>query len=102
MAVLMAISDPEQLAELFAAASDVKDTIYGRRLVIFAPLYVSNMCANECTYCAFRARNAELKRRALTQEEIAREVRILVDQGHKRVLLVAGESYPHEGFSVRA
>ena len=98
MAVLMAISDPEQLAALFAAASDVKDTIYGRRLVIFAPLYVSNMCANECTYCAFRARNAELKRRALTQEEIAREVRILVDQGHKRVLLVAGESYPHEGF----
>jgi 2-iminoacetate synthase len=98
MSRLMGISDPEQLAELFAAASAVKDAIYGRRLVIFAPLYVSNMCANECTYCAFRARNREVARRALSQEEIAREVRILVDQGHKRVLLVAGESYPDEGF----
>jgi 2-iminoacetate synthase len=99
MAVLMNVSDPEQLGQLFATASDVKDTIYGRRLVIFAPLYVSNLCGNECTYCAFRARNAEVKRRALTQEEIAREVRVLVDQGHKRVLLVAGESYPNEGFA---
>ena len=77
----------------------MKDTIYGRRLVLFAPLYVSNMCGNECTYCAFRARNRALARRALSQEEIAREVRILIDQGHKRVLLVAGESYPTQGFS---
>ena len=99
MAVLMGISDPEQLGQLFATASYVKDAIYGRRLVLFAPLYVSNLCGNECTYCAFRARNEQVKRRALTQEEIAREVRILVDQGHKRVLLVAGEAYPHEGFS---
>ncbi len=99
MAALMTISDPDLLGELFAAARDVKDTIYGRRLVIFAPLYVSNMCGNECTYCAFRARNTELVRRALTQEEIAHETRVLVRQGHKRVLLVAGESYPHEGFS---
>jgi 2-iminoacetate synthase len=67
--------------------------------VVFAPLYVSNLCSNECTYCAFRARNTELKRRALTQEEIARDVQVLIDQGHKRVLLVAGESYPREGFS---
>jgi 2-iminoacetate synthase len=99
MAALMHVSDPDLLHELFAAAQEVKHAIYGRRLVIFAPIYVSNMCANECTYCAFRARNAELERRALTQEEIARETRILVDQGHKRVLLVAGESYPREGFS---
>ncbi|HEY3382424.1 MAG TPA: [FeFe] hydrogenase H-cluster radical SAM maturase HydG [Vicinamibacterales bacterium] len=99
MATLMGISDPELLGELFAAAAFVKDTIYGRRLVLFAPLYVSNMCANECTYCAFRARNRAVVRRALSQEEIAQEVRILIDQGHKRVLLVAGESYPHEGFS---
>lgn len=99
MAVLMGVSDPELLGELFAAARDVKDAIYGRRLVLFAPLYVSNMCANECSYCAFRARNRAVVRRALTQEEIAREVRILIDQGHKRALLVAGESYPHEGFS---
>jgi len=99
VAVLMNVSDPVLLGELFAAAQYVKDTIYGRRLVLFAPLYVSNMCANECTYCAFRARNRGLARRALSQAEIAREVRILIDQGHKRTLLVAGESYPTEGFS---
>ena len=57
------------------------------------------MCANECTYCAFRARNKAVVRRALSQDEVAQEVRILIDQGHKRVLLVAGESYPREGFS---
>jgi 2-iminoacetate synthase len=99
VAVLMSVSDPELLGELFAAAQHVKDTIYGRRLVLFAPLYVSNMCANECTYCAFRARNRAVVRRALSQDEIAEEVRILIDQGHKRTLLVAGESYPQEGFS---
>ncbi len=99
MAALMGVSDPELLHETFDAAQHVKQAIYGRRLVIFAPLYVSNMCANECTYCAFRARNTELERRALSQDEIARETRMLIDQGHKRVLLVAGESYPREGFS---
>jgi 2-iminoacetate synthase len=98
VAVLAPISDPELLSELFAAARFVKETIYGQRLVIFAPLYISNFCKNECTYCAFRARNTLIQRRALTQEEIAREIKILVDQGHKRVLLVAGESYPEEGF----
>jgi 2-iminoacetate synthase len=99
MAALMTISDPGLLGELFAAAQHVKNAIYGRRLVMFAPLYVSNLCANECTYCAFRARNKALVRRALTQEEIAHETLMLVRQGHKRVLLVAGESYPSEGFS---
>lgn len=99
VAELSSISDPELLGELFAAARKVKDEIYGKRLVIFAPLYISNLCANECLYCAFRARNTEIKRRALTQAEIAEETRILIRQGHKRVLLVAGESYPREGFS---
>ncbi len=98
VAVLAAADDPDLMAELFDAARQVKETIYGRRLVLFAPLYISNMCANECLYCAFRARNREVKRRALTQEEIAREVGILVDQGHKRLLVVAGESYPRQGF----
>ncbi len=98
-AALMSVSDPDLLSEMFHTAREVKDTIYGRRLVIFAPLYVSNLCGNECTYCAFRARNTEVKRRALTQEEVARETRVLIDQGHKRILLVAGESYPREGFS---
>jgi 2-iminoacetate synthase len=98
IAPLMSVSDPDLLGEIFAAAREVKERIYGRRLVIFAPLYISNMCANECTYCAFRARNKEVKRRALTQEEIASETRHLIAQGHKRVLMVAGESYPRRGF----
>jgi 2-iminoacetate synthase len=97
-AVLGEISAPELLRELFDTAKKVKETIYGKRLVIFAPLYVSNLCGNECLYCAFRASNPEIVRRALTHEEIVRETEILVDQGHKRVLLVAGESYPKEGF----
>ena len=76
---------------MFAAARFVKDEIYGNRLVLFAPLYISNLCKNECSYCAFRAGNTELKRRALTQAEIAAEVKVLIEQGHKRLLLVSGE-----------
>ncbi len=98
VATLASISDPGLLAELFDTAKTVKEQIYGRRLVLFAPLYISNLCGNECLYCAFRARNREVRRVALTQEQIAREVRILIDQGHKRILMVAGESYPNEGF----
>jgi 2-iminoacetate synthase len=99
VASLMSVSDPELLGALFDTARNVKERIYGRRLVIFAPLYVSNLCGNECLYCAFRAKNKEIARRALSQEEIAHEVEQLVDQGHKRVLVVAGESYPGEGFN---
>jgi 2-iminoacetate synthase len=98
VAVLLNISSPELLEELFSSARAVKEHIYGRRLVLFAPLYVSNLCSNECLYCAFRVRNKEVRRKVLTQEEIASETRALIDQGHKRVLLVAGESYPHQGF----
>ncbi|HOA72359.1 MAG TPA: [FeFe] hydrogenase H-cluster radical SAM maturase HydG [Phycisphaerae bacterium] len=97
VAALMSISDPELLHELFETARKVKQEIYGSRLVLFAPLYISNLCSNECLYCAFRAKSKGVKRRALTQEEIARETRILVEQGHKRILIVAGESYPREG-----
>jgi 2-iminoacetate synthase len=99
VATLAAVSDPELLGEIFQTARAVKDQIYGPRLVLFAPLYVSNLCANDCVPIApFRARNKEVKRRALSQDEIRREVEILVDQGHKRILLVAGESYPQQGF----
>ena len=98
IAVLSSISDPELIGELFDAAKRVKETIYGKRLVLFAPLYISNLCANECLYCAFRAKNKSVERRSLTQEEVEREVQILVKQGHKRVLLVAGEAYPRDGF----
>jgi 2-iminoacetate synthase len=99
VATLAAISDPQLLNELFEAAKKAKETIYGRRLVLFAPLYISNLCGNECLYCAFRAKNKEVKRRALSQDEIRKEIEMLVQQGHKRVLVVAGESYPKEGFS---
>lgn len=98
VAALTSISDPEMLSELFDTANQVKETIYGKRLVLFAPLYISNMCANECLYCAFRATNKSIVRSALTQEHISREVEVLIGQGHKRVLMVAGESYPKQGF----
>ena len=92
------VESPELLQEIFSAAKQIKEEIYGSRLVLFAPLYVSNRCANECTYCAFRATNTSLKRRTLTQEEIAEETRILIRQGHKRVLIVSGEALPPQGF----
>jgi 2-iminoacetate synthase len=98
VAVLAGVSDPDLLGEMFDTARRVKQAIYGNRLVLFAPLYISNLCTNECLYCAFRARNKALRRRALTQEEIARETELIIRQGHKRVLLVAGEAYPNEGF----
>lgn len=97
VAVLTCIQEPEMLEELYNTANRVKDTIYGKRLVLFAPLYISNLCANECLYCAFRASNKGINRHALPQEHIAREVEVLIKQGHKRILLVAGESYPKEG-----
>ena len=98
VATLSFVESPELLQELFATARQIKEEIYGTRLVFFAPLYISNRCANECTYCAFRATNAALKRRTLTQNEIAEETRILIRQGHKRILMVSGEALPPEGF----
>ncbi len=92
MAQLMTIQDPELLEELFASARRVKEDIYGRRLVLFAPLYVSNLCSNECAYCAFRIGNRNLQRQALSQDEVRAEVEALVNQGHKRLLIVAGET----------
>lgn len=96
---LAMVTDPELLTELFETARWIKQEIYGRRMVLFAPLYVSNLCYNECLYCAFRRANTAVRRRVLTQEEVARETRVLIDQGHKRVLLVAGEAYPDEGLN---
>jgi len=96
-AKLLMTDDPELKGEIFQTAKKIKESIYGKRLVLFAPLYISNLCANECLYCAFRATNKHLKRKALNQDEIAEEIAALIDQGHKRVLLVAGESYPEEG-----
>jgi len=98
VAVLCAIENDQLTNELFKTAEFIKDEIYGKRLVVFAPLYISNLCANECTYCAFRAGNTFMKRKSLSQSEIARETEALINEGHKRLLLVSGESYPKEGF----
>lgn len=96
---LLRITDPGLARELYETARFVKNEIYGNRLVLFAPLYISNLCANECLYCAFRRSNRAIRRRALSQEDIARETEALLEQGHKRVLLVAGEAYPREGLA---
>jgi 2-iminoacetate synthase len=80
-----------QLQRLYDAAGEVKELIYGKRMVLFAPLYTSNTCINDCLYCNFRMSNKELHRKTLSQEEIARETRALIKQGHKRVLMVLGE-----------
>lgn len=92
VAALMHVTDRESLAELAAAARTVKESIYGNRLVLFAPLYVSNYCGNSCLYCGYRRENGQLKRQTLSQEEIAGQVRILVARGHKRILVLAGEA----------
>ncbi len=94
---LLAVEDPELLQECFAAARAAKREIYGNRIVYFAPLYISNLCGNDCPYCAFRAANKTLPRRALSQDEIRQETEELIDQGHKRVLMVSGEAYPKDG-----
>jgi 2-iminoacetate synthase len=91
LAVLLQTDDPEVVSSIYEAALYVKNTIYGKRMVFFAPLYVSNVCANNCLYCGFRRDNKELVRRVLTRDEIRREIEILLSEGHKRVLLVAGE-----------
>jgi len=101
---LLLLEDPDSLAELFETALFVKNEIYGKRLVLFAPLYVSNLCNNECLYCAFRKSNTRITRRTLSMDEIRQETEALVDQGHKRLLLVSGEGLGEAAldYSVRA
>ncbi|WP_027177229.1 [FeFe] hydrogenase H-cluster radical SAM maturase HydG [Maridesulfovibrio hydrothermalis] len=94
-AVLLKNTDLEMDNEIFETAMKVKKGIYGNRLVLFAPLYITNECANQCEYCGFNARNKELERRTLTAEEIHKEVEVLEDIGHKRLLLVYGEHPKH-------
>lgn len=89
---LAAIEDPRSLALLLETAGFVKREIYGRRMVIFAPVYTGNYCVNNCVYCGFRASNQELHRVVLTREEITHQTELLLAQGHKRLLLICGES----------
>lgn len=90
-AILLQSKDKDIIEEIFTTARWVKEAIYGKRLVIFAPLYLSNFCENNCLYCAFKKTNRGLKRKRLSREELKREVEYLEDQGQKRLLLVAGE-----------
>jgi len=94
-AALLNVADKDLEDEIFRAAKDVKLAIYGRRLVLFAPLYIDNNCSNNCLYCAFRRDNKELVRRTLTLEQVAEEVMLLEKQGHKRLLMLMGEDSTH-------
>jgi 2-iminoacetate synthase len=90
-AVLLQINDPELIAAIYETAREIKRSIYGRRLVLFAPLYIANYCSNNCLYCGFRRDNKELNRVALTMEQIAEEVKAIEREGHKRLLMLCGE-----------
>lgn len=91
MAVLLHAEDPGLLEEIFAGARELKQRIYGNRIVLFAPLYIGNDCINDCQYCGFRRTNPEVSRRTLSLQDLDREVEALVKRGHKRLILVYGE-----------
>lgn len=90
IALLLEITEKELLERIYQTAGEIKSKIYGNRIVLFAPLYVSNYCVNNCVYCGFQHCN-EMPRRRLTREEIQQEVRVLERMGHKRLALEAGE-----------
>ncbi len=90
-AILLSVEDEDILKDMFKTAREVKETIYGKRIVMFAPLYVGNYCVNNCVYCGYKHCNEELKRRKLSMEELKDEVRVLESLGHKRIALEVGE-----------
>ena len=89
--VLLACDIPEKVEEIFRIAEDIKLKFYGNRIVMFAPLYLSNYCVNGCVYCPYHLKNKEIPRKKLTQEEVKAEVIALQDMGHKRLAIEAGE-----------
>ena len=89
--VLLACEDPERIAKIYAVAEEIKLAFYGNRIVIFAPLYLSNYCVNGCVYCPYHLKNKHISRKKLTQEEVRKEVIALQDMGHKRLAIEAGE-----------
>ena len=90
-AVLLECGDPASIEKIFALAREVKRRNYGNRIVMFAPLYLSNYCVNECRYCPYHHHNTHIARKQLSQEDIVREVVALQDMGHKRLALETGE-----------
>ena len=89
--VLLACDIPEKVQELYALAEQIKKDFYGNRIVIFAPLYLSNYCVNGCLYCPYHQKNKHIPRKKLTQEEVEKEVIALQDMGHKRLAIETGE-----------
>ncbi|MEE3468364.1 MAG: [FeFe] hydrogenase H-cluster radical SAM maturase HydG [Eubacterium sp.] len=89
--VLLACEDPEKNAQMIRLAEEIKQEFYGNRIVMFAPLYLSNYCVNGCLYCPYHLKNKTIPRKKLTQEEIRNEVIALQDMGHKRLAIEAGE-----------
>ncbi|WP_308774885.1 [FeFe] hydrogenase H-cluster radical SAM maturase HydG [uncultured Bilophila sp.] len=89
--VLLACDVPEKVQKIYALAERIKQDIYGNRIVMFAPLYLSNYCINSCSYCPYHAKNKHIARKKLTQEDIVREVTALQDMGHKRLAIESGE-----------
>ncbi len=89
--ILLACDIPEKNEQIFKLANKIKQDFYGNRIVLFAPLYLSNYCVNGCVYCPYHAKNKHIPRRKLSQEEIEKEVIALQDMGHKRLAIEAGE-----------
>lgn len=96
-ATLLNVEDDKLLDKIFHAAKELKEKIYGKRIVLFAPLYASNYCSNNCVYCAFRRDNKCITRRHLTPQEVVEEAKALMNQGHKRIILLTGEEYKKAG-----
>ena len=94
-AVLLECEDADLLEEIYALAREIKQKFYGNRIVMFAPLYLSNYCVNSCTYCPYHVKNKTITRKKLSQDEIRQEVISLQDMGHKRLALEAGEDPLH-------
>jgi len=91
VAMLLSVEDPLVLQKIFKKSGEVKDKVFGKRIVLFAPLYLSNYCTNNCLYCGFRKDNRDAVRKALTIKEVIQEAKALAAKGFKRILLVCGE-----------
>ena len=94
-AVLLECEIPEKVEEMYRIAKEIKLAFYGNRIVMFAPLYLSNYCINGCLYCPYHLKNKHIARKKLTQEEVRQEVIALQDMGHKRLAIEAGEDPIH-------
>lgn len=92
-ALLLNVYKNEDIEKILVTAGKIKNEIYGNRLVLFAPLYISNYCSNNCLYCGFRAENTAIERKVLTVDEIKEETQLILEQGHKRILLLMGENH---------